>query len=37
MLLSHYFEIPTHIALAVVAGVLAISVIASVAHPRKAM
>ncbi len=37
MLLSHYFEIPTHIALAVVAGVLAVSVIASVAHPRKAM
>ena len=37
MLLSHYFEIPTHIALAAVAGVLAISVIASVAHPRKAM
>ncbi|MGC2185050.1 MAG: TerC family protein [Terriglobales bacterium] len=37
MLLSHYFEIPTHISLAAVAGVLAISVIASVAHPRKAM
>ena len=37
MLLSHYFEIPTHIALAAVAGVLAISVIASMANPRKAM
>ena len=36
MLLSHYFEIPTHIALAAVAGVLAVSVIASVAHPKKA-
>ncbi len=37
MLLSHYFEIPTHIALAAVAGVLALSVIASVAHPRQPM
>ena len=36
MLVSHYFEIPTHIALAVVAGVLAISVAASVANPKKA-
>ena len=35
MLLSHYFEIPTHIALVVVAGVLAMSVIASVANPKK--
>ena len=35
MLLSHYFEIPTPIALGVVAGVLAISVIASLANPRK--
>jgi tellurite resistance protein TerC len=35
MLLSHYFEIPTHLALAAVAGVLAISVIASIANPRK--
>jgi tellurite resistance protein TerC len=35
MLLSHYFEIPTPVALAVVAGVLAISVIASMANPRK--
>jgi tellurite resistance protein TerC len=37
MLLSHYFEIPTHIALGVVAGVLAISVITSLANPKKAM
>lgn len=37
MLLSHYFEIPTHIALGSVAGVLAISVIASLANPKKAM
>jgi len=36
MLLSHYFEIPTYIALAAVACVLAISVIASMANPRKA-
>jgi tellurite resistance protein TerC len=35
MLLSHYFEIPTPVALGVVAGVLAISVIASMANPRK--
>jgi tellurite resistance protein TerC len=35
MLLSGYFEIPTPMALAVVAGVLAISVIASMANPRK--
>ena len=37
MLLSHYLEIPTHLALAAVAGVLAISVIASMANPKKAM
>ncbi len=37
MLLSHYFEIPTHLALGAVAGVLAISVIASMANPKKAM
>ena len=37
MLLSHYFEIPTHIALIAVAGVLAASVVASMAHPKKAM
>jgi len=35
MLLSHYFDIPTHLALAVVAGVLAISVVASMANPKK--
>ncbi len=35
MLLSHYFEIPTAVALAAVAGVLAISVIASMANPKK--
>jgi tellurite resistance protein TerC len=35
MLLSHYLEIPTPVALAVVAGVLAISVIASMADPKK--
>jgi tellurite resistance protein TerC len=35
MLGSHYFEIPTPVALAAVAGVLAISVIASIANPRK--
>ena len=37
MLLSHYFEIPTHIALIAVAGELAASVVASMAHPKKAM
>ncbi|MGH9549874.1 MAG: TerC family protein [Terriglobales bacterium] len=37
MLLSYYFEIPTHLALVAVAGVLAISVIASLVNPRKAM
>ena len=35
MLLSHYLEIPTPVALVAVAGVLAISVIASVANPKK--
>src|SRR3989441_2292332 len=35
MLLSHYLEIPTAIALGVVAGVLLISVLASLAHPKK--
>jgi tellurite resistance protein TerC len=35
MLVSHYVEIPTYIALTAVAGVLAISVIASMANPRK--
>jgi tellurite resistance protein TerC len=37
MLLSHYLEIPTPVALAAVAGVLAISVIASMANPKKAV
>lgn len=36
MLLSHYFEIPTPVALAAVASVLAISVIASMVNPKKA-
>jgi tellurite resistance protein TerC len=35
MLLSHYYRVPTHIALAIVIGVLLISVVASVAVPRK--
>jgi tellurite resistance protein TerC len=35
MLLSHYWEIPTPVALAAVASVLAISVIASMANPKK--
>jgi tellurite resistance protein TerC len=35
MLVSHYLEIPTPVALATVAGVLVISVIASMANPRK--
>ena len=35
MLLSHYYDIPIHIALGVVAALLAISVIASLAFPMK--
>ena len=35
MLVSHYFTIPTSAALGVVAGVLLISVLASVVHPKK--
>ena len=35
MLVSHYYHMPTEVALGVVAGVLLISVLASVAHPRK--
>lgn len=35
MLLSHYYKLPTHIALGTVIGVLLISVLASVALPRK--
>jgi tellurite resistance protein TerC len=37
MLFSHYFEVPTHVALIAVAGVLATSVVASMAHPKKAI
>ena len=36
MLVSNYYAIPTSVALGVVAGVLLISVLASVAHPKKA-
>jgi tellurite resistance protein TerC len=36
MLASHYFDVPTHLALLAVVGVLSISVIASVANPKKA-
>lgn len=35
MLIAHYYEIPTHYALAAVAGILLISVLASVIHPAK--
>ena len=35
MLISHYYTIPTHVALAVVAGVLGLSVVASLMHPSK--
>lgn len=35
MLVSHYYDVPTHIALAVVAGVLAVSVGLSVMFPKK--
>jgi tellurite resistance protein TerC len=35
MLISQYYKIPTGLALAVVAGVLIFSVLASVAHPKK--
>jgi tellurite resistance protein TerC len=35
MLVSHYFQIPTVAALAVVAGVLLTSVLASVVHPKR--
>ena len=36
MLASHYYEVPTAVALGIVAGVLLISVLASLAHPKKA-
>jgi tellurite resistance protein TerC len=35
MLTSHYYKVPTHVALATVAGVIAISVVASLVWPRK--
>jgi tellurite resistance protein TerC len=35
MLISHYYDMPTALALGVVAGVLTISVLASVLHPKK--
>jgi tellurite resistance protein TerC len=36
MLISHYYQIPTVAALGIVAGVLLVSVLASVVHPRPA-
>ena len=36
MLAAHYYQIPTAVALGIVAGVLTISVLASVLHPQKA-
>jgi tellurite resistance protein TerC len=35
MLVSHYYQIPTEIALGTVAVILIISVVASTLHPRK--
>ncbi len=35
MLVSEYYKMPTELALAVIAGVLVVSVLASVVHPRK--
>jgi tellurite resistance protein TerC len=35
MLLSGYYEIPIHLSLLVIVGVLAVSVIASIAFPRE--
>ncbi|HVO79597.1 MAG TPA: TerC family protein [Terriglobales bacterium] len=35
MLVSHYYHLPTEVALGTVAGVLLISVLASVVHPKK--
>jgi tellurite resistance protein TerC len=35
MLVTHYYKIPTTVALGIVAGVLTISVLASVLHPQK--
>ncbi len=36
MLVSHYYQIPTIVALGVVAGVLLLSVLVSVIHPKRA-
>ena len=36
MLVSHYYTVPTHVALAVVVGVLLISMVASMAIPKRA-
>ena len=36
MLVSHYYQVPTEIALGVVAGILTISVVASMLHPKTA-
>jgi len=36
MLVSHYYQVPTELALGIVAGILIISVVASILHPRKA-
>jgi len=36
MLVSHYYQIPTVVALGVVAGVLLLSVLVSVMHPKRA-
>jgi len=36
MLVSHYYQIPTELALGIVAGILIISVVASMVHPREA-
>ncbi len=35
MLASHYYTVPTHVALGMVAGVIAISIVASLVWPRK--
>ena len=36
MLVSHYYQIPTELALGIVAGILIISIVASMLHPKKA-
>jgi tellurite resistance protein TerC len=35
MLASHYYTVPTHVALGIVAGVIALSVVASIVFPGK--